>query len=221
LQLPPARGTLYIWLLAGGKLIKQRISACAPVWPALIAFMLGIAFALGACARAYAQSNDPEALNKQVIELYRVGQYAAAVPLAERYAEEMKSRYGAEAPQYATALNNLAELYRAHGRYADAEPLYQRAIAITEKTLGRDNPDVGIRLNNLALLYQAQGRYADAEPLYQRSLAITEKALGPDNPTVGTALNYRPQTKATLQHFRAHLTATTLDEHISTHRGGA
>ena len=66
---------------------------------------------------------------------------------------------GPEHPEVATALNNLAVIYRAQGRYAEAEPLYNRALAISEKALGPEHPDVAIRLNNLAVLYRAQGRY--------------------------------------------------------------
>src|SRR5258708_14484653 len=72
-----------------------------------------------------AQSDDPEALNKRAIELKRTGHFAEAVTLAERYAEAMRSRHGAEAPRYAVALNNLAALYDAQGRYPEAEPLYK------------------------------------------------------------------------------------------------
>jgi CHAT domain-containing protein/Tfp pilus assembly protein PilF len=189
--------------LREGQLIKQRISAfCAPVWPALIVFMVGTAFALGVCAGAYAQSDDLEALNKQVNELNRSGQYAAAVPLAERYAEAMKSRHGAEASEYAAALSRVGVLYRALGRSAEAEPLAQRALAIDEKALGPDHPTVGTLLNNLALLYREKGRHTEAEPLAQRALAIDEKAHGPDHPSVGRDLNnlallYRDQGRHT------------------------
>jgi tetratricopeptide (TPR) repeat protein len=105
----------------------------------MIVIIFSAAFVLGTCAGTYAQSDDPEALNKRAMELRWAGQYSAAVPLAERYAEAMKSRHGAEAPQYATALNNVAMLYRTLGRYAEAEPMYQRALAIDEKALGQDH----------------------------------------------------------------------------------
>jgi tetratricopeptide (TPR) repeat protein len=85
---------------------------------------------------------------------------------------------GANHPDVAASLNNLAELYQAQGRYAEDEPLYKRSLAIKEKAFGPDHPDVALSLNNLAELYRAQGRYAEAEPLYKRSLAIWEKSQG-------------------------------------------
>ena len=67
--------------------------------------------------------DELEKLNQRVIQLYQAGKYAEAVPIAERYAEGMKARHGADAPQYATVLNNLAGLLQATNRLAEAEPL--------------------------------------------------------------------------------------------------
>jgi tetratricopeptide repeat protein len=55
-----------------------------------------------------------------VIELHGAGKYGEAIPLAERYAEAMKTR-GPDRPEYATALNNLALLLQATNRLAHAE----------------------------------------------------------------------------------------------------
>jgi CHAT domain-containing protein/tetratricopeptide (TPR) repeat protein len=165
--------------------MRRVLNSSAAVGVALIIFATTFHWAPVACA----QSDNPDALYNSVGELYRTGKYAEAVPLAERYAEMMKSQYGTEAPQFATAINNLAQLYQNQGRYAEAEPLMKRALTITEKALGADHLEVGTDLNNLAHLYAAQGLYAEAEPLNQRALKITEKALGPDHSDVGTRLN--------------------------------
>ena len=138
---------------------------------------------------ARAQSSTADDLNKGVIELYRAGKFAQAVPLAQQVLAIREKALGPEHPDVALALNNLAGLYDDQGRYAEAEPLYKRALAIYEKALGPDHPDVAQALNNLALLHRHQGRYAEAEPLYKRALAIYEKALGPDHPDVAVSLN--------------------------------
>ena len=44
----------------------------------------------------------------------------------------------------ASALNNLAQLYRVLARYSLAEPLYRRALALQEKTFGPDHPEVAL-----------------------------------------------------------------------------
>jgi tetratricopeptide (TPR) repeat protein len=86
------------------------------------------------------------------------------VPLAQRVLAIREKALGADQPDVAASLNNLALLYANQGRYADAEPLYKPALAIREKALGPNHPDIAQSLNNLALLYHNQGRYADAEP---------------------------------------------------------
>ena len=85
---------------------------------------------------------------------------------------------GAEHPDVATSLNNLAWLYQARGRYEAAEPLYQRALAIHEAVLGAQHPDVATSLNNLAELYWAQGRYGEAEPLSSGRWRSARKCWG-------------------------------------------
>jgi len=100
-----------------------------------------------------------------------------------------EERCGADHPNTATSLNNLAELYRAMGRYPEAEPLYVRSLSIREQQLGADHPDTASSLNNLALLYGEMGRYPEAEPLLVRSLSISEQQLGADHPHTALGLN--------------------------------
>jgi len=132
---------------------------------------------------------EAERLNQQVIELYNQGKYAEATPLAERALAIREKVLGAEHPDVANSLNNLAFLYQNQGKYTQVEPLYLRALAINEKVLGVEHLVVAISLNNLAFVYDSQGKYAQAEPLYQRALAIQEKVLGAEHPAVAISLN--------------------------------
>jgi tetratricopeptide (TPR) repeat protein len=120
-------------------------------------------------------------LNLQVLELTRAGNYAKAVPLAERLiaAIEWLEKYGPNSVIYATALNNLASLYLDLSRFGEAEPLWLRSLAIREKAQGPDDPEVATSLNNLAELYRKLGRLSDAEPIYRRAIAIDERVGGP------------------------------------------
>ena len=131
---------------------------------------------------------EADRLEQQVIQLYQQGRYEEGIAIAEQVLEIRESILGNH-PDTATALNNLAELYRAMGRYSEAEPLYQRSLSIREQQLGADHPDTAQSLNNLAELYRAMGRYSDAEPLYQRSLSIYEQQLGADHPNTAATLN--------------------------------
>ncbi|MGB2926025.1 MAG: tetratricopeptide repeat protein [Limnothrix sp.] len=96
---------------------------------------------------------------------------------------------GADHPNVATSLNNLAELYRLQGKYDDAEPLYMRSLLIWEKQLGVDHLYVATNLNNLGLLYYAQEKYDKAKPIYRRALSILEKHLRADHPRVAQNMN--------------------------------
>ncbi len=76
---------------------------------------------------------DPVKTNKIVEDLYRSKKYDQALPLA-RWGIELATKVrGREHPDTATALQNLAELYRALGEHAKAEPLARRSQEIRVK----------------------------------------------------------------------------------------
>ena len=109
--------------------------------------------------------------------------YADAEKLLRRAVRQAESRASGE-PSLATALNDLAEIYRAQAKYDDAVPLYRRAIDIVEKASGPHHASLARSLNSLALVYRAQGMYDEAEPLCRRALSILEKTAvsAPDDP---------------------------------------
>ena len=100
----------------------------------------------------HAQGAEWENINKEVMQLYRAGNYERAVVVAKKALEVAEKNAGPDHADVARSLNNLASLYQTQGQYARAEPLYQRALAISEKALGPDHPDVATSLNNLASL---------------------------------------------------------------------
>ncbi|MGD1937162.1 MAG: tetratricopeptide repeat protein, partial [Cyanophyceae cyanobacterium] len=112
-----------------------------------------------------------------------------AVQYRQNALKTTETRQGANHPDTATSLNNLAELYWFQGRYEKVEPLYERSLQICEEQLGANHPNTASILNNLALLYKSQGRYEKAEPLYERSLQIREEQLGASHPDTAQRLN--------------------------------
>src|ERR1035438_8477111 len=62
-------------------------------------------------------------LNAQVVQLYRAGRYDQAIDKAKESLEICERLLGPVHPNVASALNNLAALYKANARYAEAEPL--------------------------------------------------------------------------------------------------
>ena len=90
-----------------------------------LALLLGLSggwFAYSAFAQS-ADLADAKRLNDQLVQLYRQGKYAEAIPLAQRVLSIREKTLGPEHPDAATSLNNLAELYSAMGKYATAELL--------------------------------------------------------------------------------------------------
>ena len=55
---------------------------------------------------------------------------------------------GADHPDTAQSLNNLAALYYAQGRYSEAAPLFKEAVEIMERVLGAEHPNTKIVREN-------------------------------------------------------------------------
>ncbi len=115
--------------------------------------------------------------------------YQAAEPLHNEILSLREKEYGHDAPETASALNNLATLLQATNRLTEAEPLLRRALLIDEASLGKDHPNVATALNNLAQLLQATSRLPEAEHLMRRSLDILAASLGKGHPNVAIALS--------------------------------
>ncbi|GBG32105.1 Kinesin light chain [Hondaea fermentalgiana] len=60
-----------------------------------------------------------------------------------------KERLGDRHPDVATALNNIATVYRAQGRYEEALAYYEEALSIRKDALGDRHPDVANSRNNM------------------------------------------------------------------------
>ncbi|MGV0024741.1 FxSxx-COOH system tetratricopeptide repeat protein [Phormidesmis priestleyi] len=128
-------------------------------------------------------------LNRAGYYLKEQGRYEAAEPLYVRSLRLYEQQLGADHPDTASSLNNLAALHWVQGQYEAAELSYTRSLQTCEQRLGADHHSTAIILNNLAELYKSQGRYDEAEPLYVRSLQIREQQLGVDHPSTGNSLN--------------------------------
>jgi tetratricopeptide (TPR) repeat protein len=112
---------------------------------------------------------DPNALNRQVEQLYQVGMYFEASEIAKQALAIAERKFGPEHPVVAKALNNLATLYFVQGRDSDAEPLFNGALAILKKALGPDHPAAAAAAHNLAELRIEQGELARAAVYLRQS----------------------------------------------------
>ncbi len=128
-------------------------------------------------------------LNREVISLYRQGNYEGALLRCTETCELARRELGEEHPEFGSCINNLASIYEAKGEYSQAEPLLKQSLEISKKVHGENDPDFAVSLNNLANLYSETGRYAEAEPLYLRALEIIRAGAGEDNAFFVKSLN--------------------------------
>src|ERR1700738_4544169 len=96
----------------GGNRFMSRPLAKSPF------LRLALGLLLLACPESWAEEDDLNALNQQVIQLFGEGKYQEAIPIAERAVEVAKRTLGPEKPETATALNNLGFLFKKIGDYA-------------------------------------------------------------------------------------------------------
>ncbi len=99
----------------------------------------------------------------------RIARYWETEPLYQRALAIREQQLGAEHPDTATSLNNLALLYYAQGKYSEAEPLLLRALAIYEQQLGREHPTTQAVREMYSLLLRTTGRDAEAKQLEESS----------------------------------------------------
>ncbi len=109
--------------------------------------------------------------------------------LAERAVRIKTAALGADHPEIAESLHNLAVVHFFRGEYLDAKPLWERAVAIRRAALGPDDPEVAKTVNALANLLNVIGEFDQARQLYEEALAIRERAYGKEHARVGESLN--------------------------------
>jgi hypothetical protein len=107
-------------------------------------------------------TNDPDALTRQVQQLYLASRYVEATDVAKEALVLAERKFGSDHPAVAKALNNLATLYFVQGRDAEAEPLFTYALVVLKRALGPDHLDVVAARNYLAGLRIARSDAAAA-----------------------------------------------------------
>ena len=97
--------------------------------------------------------------------------------------------YGAEHPEVAIRLNNLAMLLQATNRLAEAEPMMRRALTIDEQSYGAEHPKFANVLSNLAKLLWALDRSDEGEILARRAVEVFKCSLGSRHPSIAAPLS--------------------------------
>ena len=89
----------------------------------------------------------------------------------------------------ATALLNVATVYKAFGRAAEAVPLFEEARKIYEEKLPADDSRIAGLYNNFALALVDLGRYEEAREMYGKALSVIRLTPGSEPEQAITELN--------------------------------
>jgi tetratricopeptide (TPR) repeat protein/transcriptional regulator with XRE-family HTH domain len=136
------------------------------------------------------------------------GDYRSARAHLERALDLQQEVAGADHPDTAKRLNDLARVLVAQGNAAAARSCLERALATIERDLGPDHPHTATTLDDLAHALHAQGDPVAARPLSERALRIRERELGSDHPDTASSLDNLAQllhARGELAPARAHL----------------
>lgn len=112
------------------------------------------------------------------------GAYAQARTLFDEAMAIDLRLYGAEHPEIATNLHNLAWLALESERAGEAQPHLARALEIRSRVLGPRHPRVALQLALHAAVALSLDEVDEAERLTRESLAILAEAYGPLHPHV-------------------------------------
>lgn len=150
---------------------------------------LALLVLLGVLAAGPVPADELADASSRGLELARAGDLEGAAASLEEALRLARERYGKSAPETATEVSNLAEVYRRLGRLDEAEPLAREAVEIDRRAGTTDTVEHAYSLNNLALIQVARGRYQDAEELHRRSIRILQEQAGPTSPDVATSMH--------------------------------
>jgi len=101
---------------------------------------------------------------------------------------ELERTVGAQHPNTAAGLANLANVLRSRRRYPEAEEALRRAEEIDRLRFAPDHPRIARDLNLEAILAFDRKKYVEAERLFTEALAILTKRLPAGHREIGRAM---------------------------------
>jgi tetratricopeptide (TPR) repeat protein len=129
-----------------------------------------------------------ETLHKMAQRQQKGGKLAEAEAYYQQILVLSQQLYGAEHPQIANCLLDLATIYHGQNLFDRTETYFLQAIAMRQKTLGDAHPDVAIAMQELAAIYHIQAMEDRAESMLRQALEIKQQHLGAEHPEIGASL---------------------------------
>ncbi|MBA4396486.1 MAG: hypothetical protein C0394_03765 [Syntrophus sp. (in: bacteria)] len=107
-------------------------------------------------AKQEQEAADWQAKNRELVALIQQRKIKEAVDLAGQMVDYVDRKYRKDAPEKATAHNNLGMALMLDRDYSLAEECFQSALAMRRRLFGDTHNEVALILLNLARLYQIQ-----------------------------------------------------------------
>lgn len=148
---------------------------------------------LVSCLLLFSLRSPGQSLTDQVFlagELFQKGEYAKAIPIAEKVAADVEKFIGKDNMIYISMLTIQAYGYFKTYQYTKSEILFSQLCELNKKSSDPERDQhYAACLNNLANLYTEMGRYSDAESTMLQSLDLTKRLFGENDSTYTSALN--------------------------------
>ena len=155
-----------------GSVARVVIAMAALLWvlPAVLAQTV---------TKAQLPSAALKQLQDKAAELYRRGDYAAALAESDRALASTRAEFGPDHEQVAIQAYGLGLVAEAAKRLDIAERAFRENVRIGEKVYGRDSAGATQGMERLGEALIGLGRAAEAEPILRRVLQIRSSIVGP------------------------------------------
>ena len=157
--------------------------------------MLAAALPLSSNAAALT-FKDVQTIESNYNQLYSIGRFREAVPVAEQLADAVKAVFGIRHPSYTAVRQTLAQAYYNAGvacvkdsAYGEAEKFYKRALDLREQLYPRDHPDVAQTYDALGTAKYFLGAYREALTMHSQGLTIRQRIADLDRVTLSDSLH--------------------------------
>ena len=139
---------------------------------------------------------DVQAIESNYNQLYSIGRFREAVPVAEQLADAVKAVFGTRHPNFTAVRQTLAQAHYNAGvacvkdsAYGEAEKFYKRALELREQLYPRDHPDIAQTYDALGTAKHFLGLYREALTMHSRGLAIRQRIADLDRVTLSDSLH--------------------------------
>jgi tetratricopeptide (TPR) repeat protein len=119
----------------------------------------------------------------------RLGLFKQSTDLLEASLATRRRVLGAQHPDVASSLHDLARLLRDRGELARAEALQREAVEIRVASATVQPALIADSLGVLGTIVERRGRADEAQRLYQDALTRHSDLYGPDDPRLGNTVN--------------------------------